>query len=127
MEMLQNAINWFEIPVSDFERAKKFYSTIYDYDMPEFPMGPVRMGILLYDQQKQGIGGAIVKGDGYVPSKQGAKVYLNGGSDLNIVLQRVEKAGGKIILPKTRIDEQLGYFAIFEDTEGNQVSIHSAA
>jgi hypothetical protein len=127
MEMLQNAINWFEIPVADFDRAKKFYSTIYDYDMPEFPMGPMRMGILLYDQQKQGIGGAIVKGDGYVPSKHGAKVYLNGGSDLNVVLQRVEKAGGKIILPKTRIDEQLGYFAIFEDTEGNQVSIHSAA
>jgi len=46
MEMLQNAINWFEIPVTDFERAKKFYGAIYDFDMPEFPMGPVRMGIL---------------------------------------------------------------------------------
>ena len=125
--MLQNSINWFEIPVSDFDRAKKFYSTIYDFEMPEFPMGPNRMGVLLYDQQKQGVGGAIVKGDGYVPSKAGAKIYLNGGSDLNIVLQRVEQAGGKVLMPKTLVDQQLGYFAIFEDTEGNLLSIHSAA
>lgn len=95
--------------------------------MPEFPMGPQRMGILLYDQQNQGIGGAIVKGGGYIPSKHGCKIYLNGGSDLNIVLSRVEKAGGKIVMPKTFISEQLGYFAIFEDTEGNQLSLHSAA
>jgi predicted enzyme related to lactoylglutathione lyase len=127
MEMLQNAINWFEIPVTDFERAKKFQSAIYDFDMPEYPMGPFRMGILLYDQQKQGIGGAIMKGDGYVPSKQGSRVYLNGGSDLNVVLQRVEKAGGKIVMQKTLISKELGYFAIFEDTEGNHISIHPAA
>jgi len=126
MEMLQNSINWFEIPVSDFDRARKFYSTIYDYEMPEMPMGPNRMGILLYDQKKQGIGGAIVKGEGYVPAKSGVKVYLSGGTDLNLVLQRVERAGRKIVMPKTLIDPQLGYFAIFEDTEGNQLSIHSA-
>jgi len=77
MEMQKNAINWFEIPVSDFGRAKLFYSTIYDYEMPEMMMGPQQMGFLLFDQPGGGIGGAIVKGEGYVPSNLGAKVYLN--------------------------------------------------
>ena len=62
MEMLQNPINWFEILVIDSDRAKEFHSAIYDFAMPEYPIGPNRMGILLYDQQKQGIVGAIVKG-----------------------------------------------------------------
>ncbi len=125
MEMLHNAINWFEIPVSDFNRAKKFYSAIYDYEMPEMMMGPNRMGFMLCDQEKGGIGGAIVSGEGYTPSAGGTKVYLNGGADLNTVLNRVEKAGGKVLLSKTPITPELGFFAAFQDTEGNHVSLHS--
>ena len=125
MEMTKNAVNWIEIPVADFERAKKFYSQIYDYEMPEMMMGPQRMGFLMYDQQGGGIGGAIVKGDGYVPAKSGPKVYLTGGNDLNTILNRVEKAGGKVILPKMNITPELGNFGIFEDTEGNHISLHS--
>ena len=125
MEMTKNAVNWIEIPVSDFERAKKFYSQIYDYEMPEMQMGPQRMGFLMYDQPGGGIGGAIVKGDGYVPAKSGPKVYLTGGNDLNTILNRVEKAGGKVILPKMNITPELGNFGIFEDTEGNHISLHS--
>lgn len=77
MEINLHAINWFEIPVLDFERAKRFYSTIYDYEMPEMQMGPNHMGFLLFDQQNQGIRGAIVKGEGYVPTTLGAKIYLS--------------------------------------------------
>jgi predicted enzyme related to lactoylglutathione lyase len=125
MEMLHNAVNWFEIPVADFKRAKEFYSKIYDFEMPEMVMGDITMGFLLHDQEKGGIGGAIAHGLNYVPSKQGAKVYLNGGNDLQVVLEKVEGAGGKIIFPKTQITPELGYFAIIEDTEGNHVSLHS--
>jgi predicted enzyme related to lactoylglutathione lyase len=125
MEMLDNAITWFEIPVTDFERAKKFYSTIYDFDMPEAQVGPVRMGFLLYEQQPQRVGGAICFGQGYTPSSQGTLPYLNGGSDLNIVLDRIEKAGGKVVIPKTFIAPEHGYFARFIDTEGNLVALHS--
>lgn len=125
MEMLLHAIDWFEVPVRDFERAKKFYSAIYDYDMPEMQMGPNRMGMLLADQSKGGVGGAIVQGEGYVPTSQGSLVYLNGGRDLNVVLSRVEKAGGKILHPKTFIMEGYGYFALFQDSEGNRLGLHS--
>jgi predicted enzyme related to lactoylglutathione lyase len=125
MEMLEHAVNWVEIPVVDFDRAKKFYSTIYDYEMPEMMMGPNRMGFLLF-KQEGGVGAAIVKGEGYTPVKNGAKVYLNGGADLNIVLNRISKAGGKVILEKTVVAPGLGHFAIFEDSEGNILSLHSA-
>ena len=94
--MLHNAVSWVEIPVADFSRAKSFYSTIYDYEMPEMDMGSVKMGILLHHRDNGGIGGAIVYGETYKPSKEGARVYLNAGNDLNIVLGRVEAAGGKI-------------------------------
>lgn len=124
--MMHHAVNWFEIPVIDFERAKKFYSAIYDYEMPEMPMGPVHMGFLLHDQDNGGIGGAIVKGETYEPNKSGVKVYLNAGNDLSVVLNRVEAAGGKVVMPKMPIgDGSMGHIAMFEDTEGNHISLHS--
>lgn len=125
MEMLDNAITWIEIPVIDFDRAKKFYSTIYDYQMPDTMVGPVRMDFLLYEQQEHRVGGAICQGPGYTPSQQGILPYLNGGADLSIVLNRIEQAGGKILTPKTFIGETLGYFAKFIDSEGNLIALHS--
>lgn len=123
MEMVQHAFSWVEIPVEDFERAKKFYSKIFDYEMPEANLGKTLMGILL--SQTDGVGGAIVKSDGHKPSQNGTIVYLNGGKDLNIVLKRVESAGGKIIQQKTIITPDIGYFALFIDSEGNKVGLYS--
>jgi uncharacterized protein len=125
METPLNAISWFEIPVRDFDRAKTFYSKIFDYEMPEMPMGDFRMGFLLSDQEKGGVGGAIVEGGGYEPSSKGMRVYLNGGADLNTVLNRVPDAGGKVVTPKTDIGQDMGFYAHFEDPEGNLVSLHS--
>jgi predicted enzyme related to lactoylglutathione lyase len=127
MEMTTNAISWVEIPVTDFERAQKFYSEIFDYQMSEMQMGQDRMGFLLYDQQNGGVGGAIVYGQGFEPTEKGPRVYLNGGNDLNTVLNRVEDAGGKVVLPKTEITPEFGFFATFQDTEGNHISLHSMA
>ena len=93
--------------------------------MPETMVGPVRMGFFLYEQQLGRVGGAICFGQGYVPAQQGTLAYLNGGSDLNVVLNRVEKAGGKVLLPKTLISPEHGYFARFVDTEGNLLALHS--
>ncbi len=125
MEMTTSAVNWFEIPVDDFDRAKAFYSKIFDYEMPTLQMGPSQMGILIYEQGK-GVGGAIVKGEGQVPSAHGTLVYLNAGTDLSVVLDRVEGAGGKIVLPKTPVAPDLGFFAYVMDTEGNRIGLHSA-
>ena len=125
MEKIINSVNWVEIPVLNFPRAKEFYSRIYDFEMPENTMNSGRMGFLPMDTESQGIGAAIVQGNGYVPSALGAKVYLNGGKNLQTVLDRVLAAGGEIITPKTKITDELGYFAVFEDSEGNHISLHS--
>ena len=125
MEKLINSINWVEIPVLNFVRAKEFYSRIYDYEMFETTMASGRMGFLPMDPESQGIGGAIVQGNGYIPTALGVKVYLNGGKDLLTVLNRIEPAGGEIIVPKTKISDEIGFFAVFQDTEGNHISLHS--
>jgi uncharacterized protein len=125
MEKLDNSITWFEIPVTDFDRAMKFYNTIFDYEMPHMDNGSVRMGFLQYEIAEHRVGGAICQGPGYVPSLQGVLAYLNAGSDLTAVLNRVEGAGGKIQMPKTFIRDDIGYFAHIIDTEGNKLALHS--
>jgi len=118
-----NAINWFEIPVTDFARAKKFYETLFNAEIMEMPFPGGKYGMLPCDMEK-GIGGGIVQGEGFTPSDTGSIVYLNGGDDLNIPLGRIEQAGAKILLPKTSIGEN-GFMAHFIDTEGNRVALHS--
>ena len=123
MEMTTSALNWFEIAVINFDRAKNFYSAIFDFDMPVAQVGAKTMGFFLHEQGK-GIGGAIVKGDGYIPSQTGALIYLAAGNDLTTVLNRVEAAGGKIVSHKSTIPPH-GNFATFLDTEGNRLALHS--
>jgi hypothetical protein len=125
MEKFANSVNWVEIPVLNFERAKEFYSRIYAYEMYEETMGDCRMGFLPMDPDVRGVGGAIVQGPDYIPTSHGVKAYLNGGKDLQVVLDRVLGAGGEVLVHKTKITDEIGYFAVFEDTEGNHVSLHS--
>lgn len=121
-----HAINWFEIPVADFDRAKQFYEAIFLYEMPENTMGHSRMGFLLYDFKNGGRGGAIVHNPGfYTPSTNGTLVYLNCEPDLQPVLNRVEEAGGIVLKEKSLVAENLGYWALIEDSEGNRVALHS--
>jgi predicted enzyme related to lactoylglutathione lyase len=120
---MTNAINWFEIPVTDFARAKKFYETILAAEIMEMPFPNGKYGMLPSDMQN-GVGGGLAQGEGFEPSDKGTVVYLNGGDDLSLPLSRVEQAGGKIILPKTSIGAN-GFMAHFIDTEGNRVAFHS--
>ena len=125
---LGNALNWFEIPANDFERAKKFYEIIFNYEMPENTMGDTRMGFFLFDMAAGKVGGAIVLNKQfYAPSETGSLIYLNAQPDLQIILDRVEAAGGTILRPKTIISEEqnLGYWALIKDTEGNRIALHS--
>lgn len=120
---MANALNWFEIPITDFARAKTFYEKVLGIVIDPMEMGPVTMGMLSTDQNA--VGGAIVQGDGGSPSKNGTLVYLNGGDDLAPMLARVDAAGGSVIVPKTEIGNDFGFFAHFIDTEGNKVGLHS--
>jgi predicted enzyme related to lactoylglutathione lyase len=125
---IDNAINWFEIPVANFDRAKKFYETLFDYQMPESQLGAARMGFFLFDFQNKKVGGAIVHNPAlYTPEANGTLVYLNCQPDLQKVLDKVETAGGNILLGKKEIsaEQKLGFWALISDTEGNRVALHS--
>lgn len=118
---MKNWVNWFEIPVSDISRASAFYANIFDVELHTVDMMGTKMAIFPHE----GSGGALVQGSDYTPSAEGSLVYLNGGEDLTGVLEKVEGAGGKVIVPKTHIGDGLGYFALFIDTEGNKLALHS--
>ena len=118
-----SAINWFEIPVKDFGRAKTFYETILGVTMQ--PMEAMGMKSAFFPADfENGVGGCIIQGQGYEPTNKGSLIYLNGGEDLSIILSKVELGGGKIVLLKTAIGPH-GFMAHFEDSEGNKVGLHS--
>ncbi|MEQ8715707.1 MAG: VOC family protein [Cyclobacteriaceae bacterium] len=119
---LRDYVNWFEIPALNIQRAVSFYNHIYRLEMEVSESNGYAMAFFPADK---GIGGAIVMGEGSIPSEVGPLVYLNGGKDLSNVLNNVEDAGGRIVLPKTLIDEDSGYFALFIDSEGNRLALHS--
>ncbi len=123
-----NALNWFEILVVDFDKAKKFYEKIFGYQMPENNMGSSRMGFFLFDTEGGKVGGAIVYNpELYTPCDNGSLIYLNCQPDLQVVLDKVETAGGTILKNKTLVAPDLGYWALIKDCEGNRVALHSMA
>ena len=117
--------NWIEIPANDIKRAITFYRAVLEVDFHEMDMGGKRYA--LFGVTDSNFGGALVEGEGYMPSAKGTVVYLNGGADLSAALRRVEKAGGKVLLSKTFLSDQAGHIAYFEDTEGNKIGLHSIA
>jgi len=121
---MANVINWFEIPVADFDRAKKFYSKVMD---AEFHQVVEMLGVKMafFPMEGDGVGGSICSGEGYKPSADGTLVYFNGGEDLSVPLSRVEAAGGRVLMTKTKISDDIGFMAIFLDSEGNKVAFHS--
>ncbi len=116
-------ITWFEIPATDFQRAVKFYSTVFDKDLPVTHLNGSDMAF--FSSEPLAVSGVIIAGEGAEPSSKGILLYLNGGDDLNVPLSKVEAAGGTVVLPKTRISAELGCYAIFIDSEGNRLALHS--
>ena len=121
---MANAINWFEIPAKNFERAKAFYEKVLGVEIMVMPHPAFKYGMIPADMQSGQVGGGLVEGDGFEPSATGVLIYLNGGDDLAVPLSRIEAAGGKVIVPKTSIGGN-GFMAQFIDTEGNKVALHS--
>lgn len=121
---MKNAISWFEIPATNYERAKSFYATILETKITDHHMENTKYGMFTYDENNNGVGGGLVEMEGAKPSAEGVTIYLNGGHDLSAPLGRVEQSGGKIIMPKTNIGEN-GFMAQILDTEGNKVALHS--
>nr|WP_298924372.1 VOC family protein [uncultured Allomuricauda sp.] len=120
---MKSFISLFEIPATDISRAVNFYQTILGINIEKMEMPGMEMGIFPYEGQM--VTGVIMKGEGYEPSANGVAIYLNGGDNLQHILDKVEKNGGKIIVPKTAHADESGFFALFLDTEGNKLGLNS--
>jgi uncharacterized protein len=121
-----NAINWFEIPAHNIERAQRFYETLLGTSLRRQQMGPNALAVFAYDPA-QGVGGCVMAGPGMKPSADGAVVYLPATPTLDAVLARLPQAGGRVHTPKVTLPEGMGVFAHIEDSEGNRIGLHAQA
>ena len=122
--MQPNPVNWFEIPVSDIDRAAKFYEAAFGAELAQTQMGLYKMAWFPMEMGGAGAAGTLIQGDGYTPSHQGSLVYLHV-PEIDPTLAKIAEAGGKTFMPRMGIGEH-GFVTHFEDSEGNRVALHEA-
>lgn len=115
---------WFEIPVSDMDRAKAFYEKVFDLRIEVVNFGDLLMGWFPNKGPESGATGTLIKQDTYIPSQEGTLVYFLS-DDVSIEMGKIEQAGGSIYQKKTKISDEYGFMAAFIDSEGNRVALHS--
>ncbi|MDX1700132.1 MAG: VOC family protein [Melioribacteraceae bacterium] len=120
---MTNPVNWFEIPVSDMEKAKKFYESVFDFELSINEMGNTLMAWFPMEQDATGATGTLIKHDSYIPSQAGTMIYFSV-EDIEAILEKVKNNGGEVTNPKTSIG-QYGFVGHFADTEGNRIGLHS--
>lgn len=120
---MSRLINWFEIPAADFDRARQFYETVFAVSLRVEDMPGMKLGVFPYTDPATG--GAIAQGTELRPGAGGVVIYLDGGEDLAGPLARAAAKGGEVLMPKTLIDPHIGHIALFRDSEGNVIGLHS--
>src|SRR5579864_8658563 len=126
MEKNANALNWFEIPAKDIKRAQKFYENIFATKMQDMgEMMGMKMTSFPAEMGNGKVSGALAQSQMHKPSTDGAVIYLNANPAIQNVIERIEKNGGKVVMPKTQISPEIGFMAFFVDTEGNKVGLHA--
>lgn len=126
MDKNTNSLNWFEVPALDIVRARTFYETIFNMEMEDMgEMMGMKMAGFPAEMGNGKASGALVEGPMHKPSMDGCVIYLNANPAMDEVIARIETAGGKILMPKTKISDEVGFMAFFVDTEGNKMALHS--
>jgi uncharacterized protein len=119
-----NPVVYFEIPVTDMDRAIRFYSAVFDLDFEKQIIDKNEMALFPFTKNGSGISGALAKGDIYKPTKNGALVYF-GTDNIDETLKLALQQGGSVLFPKTS-NGDLGFVAEFEDSEGNRIALHQS-
>lgn len=121
---MKQLLKWFEIPSKNFERAVNFYQKVLDVEISCVECGDEKMGC--FPDDGINVSGAIIQAQDFIPGDTGVLVSLFCDGDLQNTLKIIVSQGGKIIIPKTKIEvEGRGYFAVFLDTEGNKLGLYS--
>ena len=120
---MKHLINWVEIPVTDMQRAKSFYSTILSVELNTMEMGGNMYA--LFPTEDRFNCGALVQGKYYKPGSDGIVIYLDGGDDLNNILLKVNEAGGQVIMERMFLSVEAGHIGMFIDSEGNKIGLQN--
>lgn len=124
--MEYNMVGWFEIPVTDMDRARKFYESVFDIKIHLEDFNELKMGWFPWAEGKPGAAGSLVlHKDWYQPSVSLGPLLYFSSEDVQYHIDKIERAGGKVLQPKTLIKEDIGYMGVFIDTEGNRIALHS--
>lgn len=125
MNAQTNIINWFEIPVTDMPRAKRFYEAIFGIALFEETIAGTQMAYFPGDPGSGKVSGCLALSPDHKPSTEGVVVYLNANPAMNPLLEKISEAGGKVLMPRTLVTPEIGYMAFFIDSEGNKLALHS--
>lgn len=120
---MKQVINWFEIPAADFDRAVTFYENVFATKLRREKMNGCLEGVFSHEPNSPS--GSVCKGPHTEPGAGGTIVYLDASPDVAAVLARVNSNGGKVVLDKTLVTDDIGYIGIFIDSEGNRVGVHA--
>jgi uncharacterized protein len=122
---MKNPVGWFEIPVTDLDRAEKFYNELlgFEFDRQDPKPNGITMSFFPMEMDALGCPGTLVLGPNFVPSQEGSLVYFST-ANVEETVKKAESLGSKTLLPKTDIGEH-GFIAWLEDSEGNRIAIHS--
>lgn len=123
---MKNALNWFEIPARDMDRAQRFYETLLGITLRREAMGP-QATLAVFPYEEPGAGGCLMQAPGLEPATSGTLAYLGAAPTLDAVLARLEGVGGKLLTPKVTLPDGMGVFAHIQDSEGNRVGLHAAS
>lgn len=118
-------VGWFEIPVNNMNRAKQFYEAVFSIKIQLHDFNGLKMGWFPMVPNKKGITGSLVEHEAYVPSATDGAVLYFSSADIVTELDRVADAGGKVLQSKKQIGEGHGFMAVFLDSEGNRIALHS--
>ena len=123
--MNQNVVGWFEIPVTDMDRAIKFYEAVFEIKLERHTFGPLDMAWFPGIENGSGSSGSLVLHSAYTPSPDGVLIYFTARSGVTEGLSKAEKAGGKILLERTPVSDNFGFMGLLIDSEGNRIALHS--
>jgi len=122
--MKKNMVSWFEIPVSNMDRAKTFYDKVFNIEITLQDIEGVMMGFFPANPEAPGAMGSLMKYESYIPSHEGTLIYFSS-ENVQIELDRIKEAGGEILMGKTQISPEIGFMGMFQDTEGNRIALYS--
>lgn len=125
MKKQQNPVVYFEIPVTDMDRAVRFYTAVFNFEFRKDVIDHNEMALFPFTDETGGISGALAKGDIYKPTINGTLIYFTT-EDIDKTLKSAVENGGEVLYPKTSNGE-LGFVAEFKDSEGNRIALHMNA